>query len=307
MAGMYAVYHGPEGLKAIATRVHRLTAKLAAGLNALGFTVEPDHFFDTITVNTGKFTEQIHQRAVAAGINLRHIHTTARPREPNSASPSTRPPPQPSSKPSGPASAAKPPPSPSIEAPESIPTNLQRTSPILTHPVFNQYHSETEILRYMRRLADRDLALDRAMIPLGSCTMKLNATTEMLPVTWPEFGNLHPFVPAQPGPRLRRDDRRPRAEALRHHRLRRLLLPAQLRRPGRVRRPPRHRRLPSQPRPGPPQHLPHPHLRPRHQPRLRPDGRHGSRRRPLRRATATSTSKTSAPRPPSTQTSSPAS
>ncbi len=194
MAGMYAVYHGPEGLKAIATRVHRLTAKLAAGLTALGFTVEPESFFDTITVNTGKFTEQIHQHAVSAGINLRHIHSTTGPETKLAISLDETTTPAlietlwSCFAPEVPAFA-------SIEAPESIPTDLQRTSPILTHPVFNQYHSETEILRYMRRLADRDLALDRAMIPLGSCTMKLNATTEMIPVTWPEFGNLHPFAP----------------------------------------------------------------------------------------------------------------
>jgi glycine dehydrogenase len=194
MAGMYAVYHGPEGLKAIATRVHRLTAKLAAGLTALGFTVEPKSFFDTITVNTGKFTEQIHQHAVSAGINLRHIHNTDGTETKLAISLDETTTPAlietlwSCFAPEVPAFA-------SIEAPESIPANLQRTSPILTHPVFNQYHSETEILRYMRRLADRDLALDRAMIPLGSCTMKLNATTEMIPVTWPEFGNLHPFAP----------------------------------------------------------------------------------------------------------------
>ncbi len=196
MAGMYAVCHGPEGLKAIATRVHHLTTKLAAGLASLGFTLESDSFFDTITVRTGQFTEQIHQAAVEAGINLRHIPTP-------DGSPEAR---------LGISLDETTTPTlietlwscfgdaPSFEAVESqnhLPASLLRTSAILTHPVFNQYHSETELLRYMRRLADRDLALDRAMIPLGSCTMKLNATTEMIPVTWPEFASLHPFVPRE--------------------------------------------------------------------------------------------------------------
>jgi glycine dehydrogenase len=196
MAGMYAVYHGPEGLKAIATRVHKLTAKLAVGLTTLGFKVEPENFFDTITVYTGEFTEQIHQAAVDAGINLRHIHSTTGRRETRlgiSLDETTTP-------------AlietlwscfGEAPSFSSVEASETMPAALKRTSAFLTHPVFNQYHSETELLRYMRRLADRDLALDRAMIPLGSCTMKLNATTEMIPVTWPEFGNIHPFVPRE--------------------------------------------------------------------------------------------------------------
>ncbi|WP_213804755.1 aminomethyl-transferring glycine dehydrogenase [Granulicella sp. dw_53] len=196
MAGMYAVYHGPEGLKAIATRVHRLTAKLAAGLTALGFTVEPEHFFDTLTIHTGQFTEQIHQAAVDAGINLRHIC-------PPDGSPElklgisldeTSTPALIETLWSCFGDAPK---FVEIESHETIQASLLRSTPILTHPVFNQYHSETELLRYMRRLADRDLALDRAMIPLGSCTMKLNATTEMVPVTWPEFSNLHPFCPRE--------------------------------------------------------------------------------------------------------------
>jgi glycine dehydrogenase len=190
MAGMYAVYHGPEGLKAIANRVHSLTTKLAAGLTLLGFSVEPAAYFDTITVATGERTEQIHQAALAAGINLRRVASpagtigisldeTTTPAIVEAvwscfgAAPSFD----------------------SVPAGSALPIELQRASEFLQHPVFNQYHSETEMLRYMRRLADRDLALDRAMIPLGSCTMKLNATTEMLPVTWPEFSNLHPFVP----------------------------------------------------------------------------------------------------------------
>ncbi len=193
MASMYAVYHGPEGLKAIASRVHALTAKLAAGLVSIGFKVEPTHFFDTITVYTGQFTEQIHQAAVAAGINLRHLPATTGKETTLAISldeTSTQTLVETLWSCFGEA-----PNFDEVVSEDALPTNLLRITPILTHPVFNQYHSETELLRYMRRLADRDLALDRAMIPLGSCTMKLNATTEMLPVTWPEFGSLHPFVP----------------------------------------------------------------------------------------------------------------
>ena len=197
MASMYAVYHGPEGLKAIASRIHSKTAKLAAGLDALGFSITTTAYFDTITVSvpTAEAAEAIHARAVELGINLRRY----------------------ASKEAGPTaisisldettteaviksvweafSPGKDPIFYTDAAKESLPTDLARTTDFLTHPVFNQYHSETEILRYMRRLADRDLALDRAMIPLGSCTMKLNATTEMLPISWPELSNIHPFAP----------------------------------------------------------------------------------------------------------------
>jgi glycine dehydrogenase len=194
MAGMYAVYHGPEGLKQIAWRVHGLTAKLAAGLDALGFKAVNDTFFDTITLALGSEAEAeaIHARAVAAGVNLRRsgpkligisLDETSTEHVLKSVwqafSPDKTPVLHDYS---------------NTEA-QSLPSSLLRTSPFLTHPVFNQNHSETEIVRYMRRLSDRDLALDRAMIPLGSCTMKLNATTEMLPISWPEFASLHPFVP----------------------------------------------------------------------------------------------------------------
>ncbi len=190
MAGMYAVYHGPEGLKAIAKRVHKLTAKLAAGLVGMGLTVRPDAYFDTITVVTGDRTEAIHEAAVAAGINLRRVSAT----EIGISLDETTTPGVVTLVWSCFGSA---PSFDKLAGVEALPAELLRAGAILSHPVFHQYHSETEILRYMRRLADRDLALDRAMIPLGSCTMKLNATTEMLPVTWPEFGSLHPFAPAE--------------------------------------------------------------------------------------------------------------
>jgi len=195
MAGMYAVYHGPDGLKAIAGRVHTLTAKLAAGLKRLGLEIAPTAFFDTLTITlpSAAETEAIHTRSLAAGINLRRtgptqigisLDETSTPQIVESVW-----------------SAFRPKTLDSLEygqiaAASALPGELLRTSKYLQHPVFHQYHSETEILRYMRRLADRDLALDRAMIPLGSCTMKLNATTEMLPITWPEFSSIHPFVPA---------------------------------------------------------------------------------------------------------------
>jgi glycine dehydrogenase len=193
MAGMYAVYHGPEGLKSIARRIHAKTAKLAAGLDALGYKITTRFYFDTITIAlpSASEAEAIHARAAAAGINLRKtsateigisLDETTTEAVIKSVWEAFSP--------------GKNPIFYSDAAEQSLPAALARTSAFLTHPIFNQYHSETELLRYMRRLADRDLALDRAMIPLGSCTMKLNATTEMLPISWPEFSNIHPFVPA---------------------------------------------------------------------------------------------------------------
>jgi glycine dehydrogenase len=193
MAGMYAVYHGPEGLKAIARRIHAKTAKLAAGLDALGYRITTRFYFDTITIAlpSASEAEAIHARAVAADINLRKtsateigisLDETTTEAVIKSVWEAFSP--------------GKSPIFYSDAAEQSLPAALARTSAFLTHPIFNQYHSETEILRYVRRLADRDLALDRAMIPLGSCTMKLNATTEMLPISWPEFSNIHPFVPS---------------------------------------------------------------------------------------------------------------
>ncbi|AIY41772.1 Glycine dehydrogenase [decarboxylating] (glycine cleavage system P protein) [Collimonas arenae] len=193
IASMYAVYHGPQGLKTIAQRVHRLTAILAEGLRQLGHAIPVASFFDTLTVHTGGHTQDVHAAARSQMINLRPIddgnvgialdETTTRADvealwsifaigKPLPAFDALE------------ASAA-----------EKIPAALERSSAYLTHPVFNSHHSETQMLRYLRALADKDLALDRSMIPLGSCTMKLNATTEMIPVTWPEFGSLHPFAP----------------------------------------------------------------------------------------------------------------
>jgi glycine cleavage system P protein (glycine dehydrogenase) len=195
IASMYAVYHGPHGLQRIARRVASYTAILADGLAKLGFKNVAPHAFDTITVEAGERAPLILRRALDAGANLRlmwpgHVgialdETTTRDdisalwswfATPGQALPQW-------------ASYEK-----GIEP--LIPAALRRGSEFLTHPVFNTHHSETEMLRYIRSLADKDLALDRSMIPLGSCTMKLNATSEMMPITWPEFANLHPYAPA---------------------------------------------------------------------------------------------------------------
>ncbi|MET9499111.1 aminomethyl-transferring glycine dehydrogenase [Streptomyces sp. NPDC006552] len=192
MAGMYAVYHGPDGLRSIARRTHRYATLLAAGLTAGGAEVVHATYFDTVTVRVPGRAAQVVRAAREGGVNVRHVdadhvsvacdETTTRAQlhvvwaafgvEAD------------------------------IEAldagtADALPAAALRGDEILTHPVFHQHRSETAMLRYLRRLADRDYALDRGMIPLGSCTMKLNATTEMEPVTWPEFGQLHPFVPAE--------------------------------------------------------------------------------------------------------------
>ncbi|MFT3777862.1 MAG: aminomethyl-transferring glycine dehydrogenase [Ottowia sp.] len=196
VASMYAVYHGPEGLARIARRVARLTAILTAGLKQLGFTAtHHGSAFDTISIKTDDATDTIAARAVQMGANLRKawdVYLCASLDET-----STR------------ADVAllwrifagEGKPLPDFDAleqsaPDLIPPELRRTSAYLTHPVFNTHHSETGMLRYIRSLSDKDLALDRSMIPLGSCTMKLNATSEMIPITWPEFAHVHPFAPA---------------------------------------------------------------------------------------------------------------
>ena len=195
MASMYAVYHGPEGLRAIAQRVHRFAAKLASGLREIGFQIAHENFFDTIRIelDDGSASE-LSERAERAGYNLRvlgehaiglsldetttnddvdrlltifrgtHARDFAALPDDGTAFP--------------------------------LPQFAIRASPFLTHPVFNTHHTETEMLRYIRRLESRDLSLCHSMIPLGSCTMKLNATAEMFPISWPEFANIHPFAPA---------------------------------------------------------------------------------------------------------------
>jgi glycine dehydrogenase len=191
IASMYAVYHGPEGLTHIARNVHRRASVLAAGLRKLGFAPASEAFFDTVTVDAGAKHDKIVARALAEKINLRlderrlgiALDETTTPATVEAVWRAF----------GGDLSYAK------VEAGarEALPGELKRTSAFLTHPVFHAHRSETEMLRYMRKLADRDLALDRAMIPLGSCTMKLNATTEMIPLTWPEFSLLHPFAPRE--------------------------------------------------------------------------------------------------------------
>ncbi|WP_374609988.1 aminomethyl-transferring glycine dehydrogenase [Thermomonas sp.] len=195
MASMYAVYHGPDGLARIASRVARLTAILAAGLRELGHATVHATAFDTLCIDAGERNAAIAERARSHRANLRTRgngslcisldETTTRAdlellwrifSTDDAALPSID--------------------ALDASAPSLIPAELARTSKFLTHPVFNSHHSEHEMLRYMRSLADKDLAMDRTMIPLGSCTMKLNATAEMIPVTWPEFGNLHPLAPA---------------------------------------------------------------------------------------------------------------
>ncbi len=195
MAGFYAVYHGPDGLRRIASRVHRLAAILAAGLRDAGHTVLHDTFFDTVTVVVPGAAANIAEAARARRINLRVVDadtigialdettTSAVLADVWAAFGANQ----------------------GVDdvvrldegTADAIPAELLRKSEILTHPIFRRYQSETEMLRYLRRLSDEDLALDRTMIPLGSCTMKLNATAEMESVTWPEFSALHPFVPLE--------------------------------------------------------------------------------------------------------------
>ncbi|HWP37541.1 MAG TPA: aminomethyl-transferring glycine dehydrogenase [Gemmatimonadales bacterium] len=194
-ASCYAVYHGPRRLTAIAERVHRLTASLAEGLRRLGYRVVHPEFFDTLCVESQPDTaRQVHEAARSRRINLRPISdrhigiTLDETTEPADLRDLLE-------------AFALGRPAPAVSdltgVPRAIPPAAARTSAFLTHPVFNTYHSETEMLRYLKRLEDRDLSLTSAMIPLGSCTMKLNATAEMEAITWPEFGRLHPFAPPE--------------------------------------------------------------------------------------------------------------
>lgn len=195
MASFYAVYHGAEGLRTIARRTHHMTAILAAGLTKGGFELAHNSFFDTITINTGAQTEDLYAKALAADINLRKLGTqlgvsfdeTTTVADVEAlfavfgvkeevAALSTE-----------------------IAGNEfaAIPEALRRKTEYLTHPVFNTHHSETQMMRYLKQLENKDFSLTHGMIPLGSCTMKLNAAAEMIPVTWPEFGSIHPFAPIE--------------------------------------------------------------------------------------------------------------
>ena len=188
MAGFYSLYHGKEGLIQIAEKVNSLTCILKENITQLGYEVENDNFFDTLVIHSNSDTSAIHSRALENEINLRIIDSNSLGVSLDETS--------------------------SIDDIEillkifsnstveikdekvaSIPADLIRKSSFLDHNIFNEFHTETEMLRYIRRLSDKDIALDRAMIPLGSCTMKLNATSEMIPVSWPEFSNIHPFAP----------------------------------------------------------------------------------------------------------------
>src|SRR6266566_3011086 len=201
IAAMYAVYHGPDGLRRIAHKIHRTTGTLAKGLAALGWHVQQTAFFDTVTVEVGVHQSEILKNAASNAINLRKIGAGAQARIGISCDETTTPTVVEAVWRAFGSQAQALAAAPSFEklsaqTHNTIPAQLARRSDFLTHPVFHLYRSETEMLRYMRRLSDRDLALDRSMIPLGSCTMKLNATTEMIPMTWPEFANIHPFVTA---------------------------------------------------------------------------------------------------------------
>ncbi|MDT8997783.1 aminomethyl-transferring glycine dehydrogenase [Paucibacter sp. APW11] len=193
VASMYAVYHGPQGLKRIAQRVASYAAVLAQGLKGLGYELLNASAFDTLHVQTGAKTEALAAAAVAAGMNLRRA--SAQSLSISLDETTTR-----ADLQALLAVFAEGKPVTGFESFEKgiaslIPAELVRSSAYLSHPVFNRYHSETEMLRYLRGLADKDLALDRSMIPLGSCTMKLNATSEMIPITLPEFAGVHPFAP----------------------------------------------------------------------------------------------------------------
>lgn len=198
VASMYAVYHGPCGLRQIAQRVHRQAHHLAAAIRQLGYRVGPEYFFDTFWVRAESPAQvgQIQERAAQRRINLRRIDemTLGISLDEATTAQDLRDLWQIFAGSEEPAWDVE---GLGLDANQSLPPQLLRTTPYLTHPVFNRHHSETELLRYIHRLQSRDLSLVHSMIPLGSCTMKLNATAEMLPMTWPEFAQLHPFVPLE--------------------------------------------------------------------------------------------------------------
>ncbi len=286
IASMYAVYHGPGGLKRIARRVQLLTAALAGGLKHLGFDpaqAQPAPIFDTLKINVGAKRGEILKAAEARRMNFRlfddqtiGISLDEATGEKDvqdilavfksvvsSQSPDT--------------SAVS-----LAMAKADYPEPLARTSPFLKQPVFNAHHSETEMLRYLRRLEARDLSLTTSMIPLGSCTMKLNGTAEMLPISWPEFARLHPFAPLGANARLPGPVPPIGAMAGGNHRPGRLFAATQRRRAGRIRRPAGHPKISRNPRPAATARLPDPRLRPRHQPCQRRHGRLAHRPRGLR-------------------------
>ena len=192
IAGMYAVWHGPDGLRRIAGRVHRLTSILVAGLRDGGIDVPAATWFDTVRVRVPGRAELVCAAARAAGINLHKVDgdTIAITLDETTDGATV----EAVWRAFGVGASVA---DLDATASEGISAEARRAGEILEHPVFHRYHTEHEMLRYLRRLADRDLALDRTMIPLGSCTMKLNATSEMLPITWPEFARMHPFAPAE--------------------------------------------------------------------------------------------------------------
>lgn len=198
MASMYAVYHGPDGLRRIATRVHSLARMLAAGLRQLGFSIARAPFFDTIQVELDtQRRDEIIRTAAQAGLDLRAIGTTGIRVSLDETVDDLAPLLRVFHGGADPGLTTEDLAAAVIAEGESPLQSLRRTSDFLTHPVFHRYHTETEMLRYIRRLEAKDLSLTTSMIPLGSCTMKLNATSEMLPVSWPEFATLHPFCPPQ--------------------------------------------------------------------------------------------------------------
>ena len=185
MAGFYAVWHGPEGLRSIARHAHGLAGQFAAAMKAAGRTIRHDSFFDTVMLEAADDADSLMAAALDAGINLRRMDGAVAVSFDETSTP------QMLERLLGALGAGV-----GDDVPSDLPSDIVRTDSFMQQPVFHDYRTETEMLRYMRRLADRDLALDRCMIPLGSCTMKLNATAEMIPVTWPGFANIHPYAPS---------------------------------------------------------------------------------------------------------------
>ena len=333
VAAMYAVYHGPEGLRRIAEQVHAAAVRLRDGLAELGVEVLHDAFFDTVVARVPGAADAVLAAAVERGINLRRIDAdhvglttdetttvadvsralvavpvgTGRGEPPTReigwtglwgadgliSSVGTVPPELRDLDPRTLPRATEP---PRAAGPTRVPESLRRTTPYLTHPTFHRYRSETALMRYLRTLADKDLALDRTMIPLGSCTMKLNAAVELETISWPEFAEPAPVRPGRPGRGLPRAHRRARGAPRRDHRLRRGEPAAQRGLPGRAVRPAGDPRLPPLARRGRARRVPHPRVGARHQRGVggagrharggRGDraGRHDRRRRPGRQA-----------------------